>query len=265
MARHDLTERVGLGSRFFPCLAVLVCAVLAAGEARGGIFTDDFSGGINPTFWTPFQTTPGLYSIDGTNGDVRFAIVGNNPGGRQNVGLMLNLGALTPSGKVSGDFDFQVDFRNAVIGPGLDQVQLHSYFGSPGPYFMDVRDNSGGPNVHVWIGAVRGGFPTAATSGTFRISRSGSAVSGYFEGSLIWSANFTLNDLDRVEFILQNNNSSNDRTSVTFDNFSLTAADVNVSAIPEPATLTLLGLGVAALARRRRAKKRDLGPSGVRL
>ena len=206
-------------------IATAVILVTAAPRATlGGTFSDDFSAGLSPSFWSVFQTTAGLYSVDDTNGQVQVAKTSaHSPGGFQNVAIALNLAAL--AGTNTGDFSTQVDFTNATVpGPGLDQVELHTYF-QDGSYFFTVYDNYNGLNVHVWNGGLIGRTPVTGNSGTFRISRIGSTLTGYYNGAPIHSE-IKDSPLVRIDFALQNNNGSDDPTSVTFDNFSLTAAFV---------------------------------------
>ena len=202
----------------------VVLATVAPRAALGGTFSDDFSAGLSPSFWSVWQTTAGLYSVDATNGHVQVAKTSaHSPGGFQNVAIALNLAAL--AGTNTGDFSTQVDFTNAVVpGPGLDQVELHTYF-QDGSYFFTVYDNYNGLNVHVWNGGLLGRTPVTGNSGTFRISRVGPTLTGYYNGAPIHSE-IKDSPLVRIDFALQNNNGSDDPTSVTFDNFSLTAAFV---------------------------------------
>jgi hypothetical protein len=197
-----------------------------------GTFSDNFSTGLNPTFWTVSQTSPGIYTEDDTHGDVRFAKVAST-GGLQSIQVALNMSAV--GGPIAGDFSMQIDFSNAVIGPGVDQVEFHSHF-ADSSFFFDVYDNSSGTNVHVWNGSINGTTSVSATAGTFSIARTGSTLTGYFNGSAIFSETDT-STLNATEFILQNQPSgANDTPSVTYDNFSLTAASV----VPEPSTLVCL-------------------------
>jgi hypothetical protein len=155
----------------------------AVAPALGGTFSDDFSSGLRPTYWTVTQTTPGLFSVDDTHGDVRLAKVGMNPGGLQNVAVILNMAAV--GGPIPGDFSTQIDFSNAVVGPNIDQVELHTSF-ADSSLFFDVYDNSGGLNVHVWDGSSQQGrIPVSGNSGTFTIARVGTTVTGYYNGSPI--------------------------------------------------------------------------------
>ena len=206
-------------------IAIATAVVLATAAPRatlGGTFSDDFSAGLTPTYWSVSQTTAGFYSVDATNGHLQLGKTSaHNPGGFQNVTIVLNLSAL--AGTNTGDFSTQVDFTNAIVpGPGLDQVELHTYF-KDGSYFFTVYDNSSGLNVHVWNGSLLGRTPVTGNSGTFRINRIGSTLTGYYNGSPIFSENNS-SPLVRIEFTLQNNSGSDDSTSVMFDNFSLTAA-----------------------------------------
>jgi hypothetical protein len=72
----------------------------------------------------------------------------------------------------------------------------------------------------VWTGSYEPGFNTTATAGVFRVTRIGSTLSGFFNDQLIWQTTST-SDLIGIEFILQNNNGSDDATAVTFSGFRL--------------------------------------------
>jgi len=215
-------------------LAVSVLAAALSTSAFAGTFSDNFSGGLSPADWSVSQTTPGLYSVSTPAGSVGLSLPDPalNPGGFQNVQVNLNLAAL--GGSVAGDFSTRVGFNNAIIGPNDDQVQLNVLF-ADGSTFDDVYDLSSGENVHVWNGGLQGATGVSATSGTFAISRSGSSVTGYYDGTAIFTeAESTA--LTDVWFSLQNQpGAQGDSPSVTFENFSFTA-----SSVPEPATTALL-------------------------
>ena len=225
-------------------VALSFCGCFSAGA---GTFVDNFSAGLNPAYWTAFESSTGSFSVDASQGDVRFTKVGpNRTGGMDQIGMSLNLANL--GGPVAGDFSAQLEFRNAQIpGPGLDQVELATGYAN-GSIFFNVRDNSNGNNAHVWTGSIQGNLPTTALDGTFRITRSGGIVSGYLNDALIYSTG-NASALTAVNFTLNNNLGSNDATSVAFDNFRLEAAS-----IPEPSTAALLALGGLALAGRRKCR-----------
>jgi hypothetical protein len=212
-------------TRFAITLAVtgIVFFAAAAPTALAATFSDDFSSGLRPAYWTVTQTTPGLFSVDDTHGDVRLAKVGNNPGGIQSVEIHLNMAAV--GGPISGDFSMQIDFSNAVVGPNNDQIPLNTYLsGSP---FDPTYDSltCGSLNVHVWNGSVQGCTPVTGNSGTFTVARTGSTLTGSYNGSPIFSETNS-SVVTGISFALQLQPGSNDNTSVTFDNFSLTAASV---------------------------------------
>lgn len=98
-------------------------------------------------------------------------------------------------------------------------------------------------NVHVWNydGLLNGYTPVSSDSGTFSVTRTGSTLAGYFDGSLIFSETNSL-PLTEISFVLQNY-AGNDPISVTFDNFVLTTASV-----PEPSSffMGIIGLGIVA-------------------
>jgi hypothetical protein len=201
------------------CIPALLVLTLT-NTALAGTFLDNFSTGLNPVYWSISQTTPNLYSVNATGSAIALAKTGANPGGIQNAGIVLNLAAL--GGSFSGDFSAQIDFTNAIIGPNIDQVEFHAYF-ADGSYFFDVYDLSSGRNVHVWNGSINGPTSETATFGTFKISRTGSSVTGYFDGTPIFSASNS-SALTGVSFLLQNQPGSDDYPSVTYRNFSLTGS-----------------------------------------
>src|SRR5215471_16088594 len=171
-------------TRFAIALAVagVVFYAVAAATTWAATFNDDFSSGLRPLYWSVAQTTPGLWSVDDTLGDVRLAKVGTSPGGLQNVRVELEMAAV--GGPITGDFSEQIDFSNAVVGPNTDQVELHVYF-QDGSFFFLVYQT--GPNVHVWDGSEHGTISVTGNSGTFTISRTSGILTAYYNGTLIYS------------------------------------------------------------------------------
>jgi hypothetical protein len=90
-----------------------------------------------------------------------------------------------------------------------------------------VRDDDvvAGENAHVYVDPPRqwrGPRATPATSGTLRIRRVGTTVSGFFNGTLLHSGTFNADPVSRLWVSLQNNGTK-DATSVVFDDFQVTA------------------------------------------
>jgi hypothetical protein len=221
-------------------LPVLLTAVPGAAISGEGRLADDFGGGLGPAVWSVSQSTAGYFTVDATQGRVRLETAAlPNPGGLQ--GVFGNLSPVLLGGRVSGDFSLQIDFAAArITGPGLNQVQLHAFF-EDGVFFT-VYDNSCGTNAHVWNGgSVQGRRPVSGDSGTFRISRTGSAVTSFFDDIPLAVENRPTALLG-IAFCLQNNPGSSDAIAVTFDNFSLTAPSVPPvlsMASPAPGTVRL--------------------------
>ena len=180
-------------------------------------FDDDFSAGLRSTYWTVDQNVAGLFSIDATQGDVLLTKTGSNADSTlRGVEVVFNLA--TVGGPVTGDFEYSVDFSDALLGPsGVDQVELHALF-ADATLFLDVYDNNSGLNVHVWTGSINGMTSTAATGGTFRLARVGSTLTGYLGDTPIYSTTST-SALSDVRFVLQLQPGSNDPISVRYDNF----------------------------------------------
>lgn len=195
--------------------------------ASGEIYVDDFSSGIDTTTYWRIQLNDTLYKWDDTHGDVRFS---RSPGGTPGI---LNTIHLIFVPVVLGDFDVKVDFSNAYINrvngsPG-NQVQLNSRSGVQ--VFSIVRsDEVGfGHNYHVWVdppGQWQGYQANMDSSGTLRIIRVGSTITGYFNANLIFSNVYNA-DVANFSFSLQNNGTT-DSTSVIFDNFSVTADSIQI-------------------------------------
>ena len=168
-------------------LLVSLGFVAATGGIHAGTFTDDFSAGLDPSYWSVLQTTANFYSVDATHGNVQLAkSSAHNPGGVQVVYIRLNFALF--GGRITNDFSTQIDFTNAVVpGPGLDQVELHTYY-EDGSIWFAVYDDSSGDNVHVWNGgSVLGTTSVSQNYGTFLISRTNGVVTAYFNGTPIYT------------------------------------------------------------------------------
>jgi hypothetical protein len=193
-------------------------------SAFGEAFFDNFSTGLNATDWSVSQTTANLYSVNASQGQIHLAKAAHNPGGTQNVSVHLNLAQL--GGAITNDFSVQIDFTNAVVGTGLDQVELRTYY-QDGSFFVAGYEYSSGLKAYgSWNGTTL--FPISVTGncGTFRICRTGSEINGIFNGQALWDSGSTTSCLTNVTFVLQNASGSDDASSVTFENFSLTSASL---------------------------------------
>ena len=188
----------------------------------GEAFFDGFSTGLNSTNWSVSQTTANLYSVNASQGRLQLAKIAHNPGGTQNVSVLLKLAAL--GGPITNDFSLQIDFTNAVLpGPGLDQVELRTFY-QDGSIFIAGYEYNGGITAYTsWDGTVQ--FPVSETgnSGTFRVCRTASQIFALFNGRALWGQGNTASSLTNVTLVLQNSSGSDDATSVSFDNFSLTS------------------------------------------
>lgn len=214
-----------------PIALVAAMGLGAAVSAYASSYQDDFSDGMDELYWLQESNQP-LYSMDDTQGDIRFSKPVGGDYSLQYVSLRFR-------GTVQGDFDVSVVFRDAYIDqvdglPG-NQVQLNTLFG--GQLFCIVRSDeplNGGHNHHVWIdppGIWVGAAPDESTTGSMRIRRIGDQVEGYIHGNLIYSDNFNYDDVTSLIFVLQNN-CTVDSTAVTFDDFELLADAVTAVGPP---------------------------------
>lgn len=243
-----------------PFLVVLATAIVT-GRTFAGTFSDNFSTGLNPTYWSISNSVPSVYSVNAPGGTSGVGLA-NTGGvsGLQGVGIVLNLAAL--GGNITGDFSAQINFSNYTLtGPGDEQMSLDTGFLN-GSAWDDIRNEYIGeytsPNVHVWDGgSIEGGFATTATSGTLSITRTSGNLVAYFDGTEV-SGVGNSSPLSYLAFSLESQgNDSTDTSTVTFSNFSITAASVPV---PEPASLSLLTIASAGtLARRHRTQPKTKG------
>lgn len=208
--------------RYWPPFPVVVAALLLAsafpGIIVGANFSDDFSKGLNTNFWTTYQNTAGLYSVDTNHGSLQVTrTTMTNSGGTRYVEF-----ALDPSlfnGIMYGDFSTDLKFTNAVLpGPGIDQIGLQADF-YDGSYFLVGHDNENGSSAFVADGSTHGLTNVSGGSGTLSVERAGNILSGYYNGSPIFSKTNT-SPLTYILFFVQSG-STDDLSSVAFDGFSL--------------------------------------------
>jgi hypothetical protein len=200
--------------------------MVLAGRAIAGIFTDDFSAGLNADYWL-IETNQPLYSVDTAQGGVSFTKPVTSNSGFQYAKLTSRLVA-------SGDFDAQVDFGNALLthtGGGVaNQVELVCYFGGRVYYVIRSDESSLGPSVHVrvvGIGPSAGSFGVQsweAAFGTLRMARSRGTVSFWVDSTLLHQWTWNSSPATFAMFLV--NNGTRDATSVTFDNFRLSADEI---------------------------------------
>jgi hypothetical protein len=204
-----------------------VASCLIGHHATAASFSDFFTTGINPTNWLVLSNNP-LFSVTDPGGSV----VISKPEGDYGY----NYAVVACHVVAQGDFTAQINFTNADIDLvyGLaDQLQLNCRFG--GQDFLVVRDDEygEGQTAHVWLNppAENYGYDaTTATGGTLKIVRSGTLVSGYFDSTLLYQANFNTNDAT-FTFVLQNNDTY-DAISAGFGDFQLTADNLAVTPPP---------------------------------
>jgi hypothetical protein len=238
-------------------LAVLATAIVT-GRTFGGTFSDDFSTGLNPADWSIVNTDSSAYTVSapGGNSGVTLANTGGVPSGPvQGVSIVLNLAAL--GGDITGDFSAQVDFSNWSVSPptdsGDEEASLDTNYSNGGIWDVIRDEETGGVsnNAHIWEGFIPAAISTTATSGSFSITRTGGTLVGYFNGTEI-DDETQVAPLSYLAFsIASQGGDSADTSTITFSNFSFTAASVPV---PEPASigaLTLVATGILARRRRR--------------
>jgi hypothetical protein len=219
--------------------------ILLSSPALATTYFADFLAGIATGVWEVDSNQP-LYTVDDSQGDVRLAKPVGGDHSFQRIHIRFR-------GEVHGDFDVSVDFRDAFVdrvdGQPGNQVQLNVVFGGVEFNVVHSDEINVGRNNHVWIdppGEWRGEQTTSETLGTLRIARTGVIVSGYVNDNLIHAGIYpTSPPVTFLSFSLQNNGTT-DSTSVTFDDFQLTADSLvletasgigDAGDVPRPATV----------------------------
>ncbi|MBZ0268268.1 T9SS type A sorting domain-containing protein [bacterium] len=215
------------------CVVTLACLAGTAVPVRGVDYQDDFSAGIDSTFWNPNTNQP-LYTMDDSSGDIRLS---KPVGGTYSFQTM----RVDFLGNLDGDFDASVSFQDAVItrsdGEPGNQIQLNVRIGNEGLSVVRSDEVPAGNQVHVWDGSAwRGEQATSASAGTFRIARTGSVLSGYWNSTLLHSVNYGTGTAQALWFSLQNNGTK-DSTSVTFDDFAVVAQGISTGVPAGPVAM----------------------------
>ncbi len=205
-------------------LALALAATAWPEPVPADTYDDDFASGLDPAFWE-LSTDQPLYVVDDTDGAVE---ISKPVGG--DYALQIQQVSFRPP--LLGDFSVEVLFTEALVDridgmPG-NQVQLNVAL--DGVAFSLVRSDEShfGHNVHVFVVPPTGWAGTravTATEGHFRIERTGSTLSGYFDGALIHTQSFTMGAEARVWLSLQNNG-TRDSTHVVFDDFAASSDEI---------------------------------------
>jgi len=182
------TERIRLMSLVAAAVLVLVAPTTNAEE-----WSDDFSGGIDPQYWSVWIGHPN-FVVDDSGGDVHIS----NPIGGRGWGYFDDAG-LCFEGHLSGNFNVRIGFRQLYLyetdedADGLNEASLSVFFGGQDLNVVRRATSAEGQTVASWVAPpdeTQATRPSTLSEGIMRIQRDGAEVTTYVNDQPVVSSVF---------------------------------------------------------------------------